>query len=556
MRAEYDDMSSERRLKNKDTQHARAFSGTGRRVPSLPVSAIELDAVTTAPSHSVTVNTDFVYKEVPSAMRTLNVSPGFIVHLVPIVNTHDVPEAPGTCATVTSLGATPRASSFETAPSRRDFVTTSLNSATATATFAPCPSRFAFNSFTLPVIGLSFVQIQIVEQMPHLVLLCLQIKEVLVVRFYLDGNAFHDLESEPGKAFDLLRIVREEANFAHADIREDLRTDAVAPEIRLDPELAVRLDGVESLLLQFVSAELIAKSDAASFLPAQVKEHAAVFADELHRGGKLFAAIAALGAEDIAREAFAMDAHVDGLREIGISRDPCNMLRIIRDTAVAVDLERSVLGRNRRGRDALHEFFTGKPVCDEIADGNELDSEFFRDLLKLRKARHGAVRIHDFNERGRGAESGELRKVHRGFGVTGAAEHAFFLGVQRGNVTGTAERAGNGLRIRKRENRRGAVRCGNARGAALDLVHHDGERRAEGGGIVFRLAREAELAAAGFRERRAEDSAAFLEHKVHLIRRNLLRRDDEVAFVLAVLVIHDDKEFTFAEIIDGVFDLT
>src|SRR5574344_699070 len=100
MRAEYDDMSSERRLKNKDTQHARAFSGTGRRVPSLPVSAIELDAVTTAPSHSVTVNTDFVYKEVPSAMRTLNVSPGFIVHLVPIVNTHDVPEAPGEMETM------------------------------------------------------------------------------------------------------------------------------------------------------------------------------------------------------------------------------------------------------------------------------------------------------------------------------------------------------------------------------------------------------------------------------------------------------------------------
>ena len=43
-------------------------------------------------------------------------------------------------------------------------------------------------------------------------------------------------------------------------------------------------------------------------------------------------------------------------------------------------------------------------------------------------------------------------------------------------------------------------------------------------------------------ERQADDAARVADHERHLLRRHLLGRDDEVAFVLAILVVDDDDE--------------
>ena len=45
----------------------------------------------------------------------------------------------------------------------------------------------------------------------------------------------------------------------------------------------------------------------------------------------------------------------------------------------------------------------------------------------------------------------------------------------------------------------------------------------------------------------------MLEHEVHLLGSDLLGGDDEIAFVLTVFVVDDDDEFSFAEVLHGVF---
>ena len=55
-------------------------------------------------------------------------------------------------------------------------------------------------------------------------------------------------------------------------------------------------------------------------------------------------------------------------------------------------------------------------------------------------------------------------------------------------------------------------------------------------------------------ERCAEHAAAFVEHEIDDFGRDLFGGDDEVAFVFAVFVVHDDHDLAVAEIFDGLFD--
>ena len=60
--------------------------------------------------------------------------------------------------------------------------------------------------------------------------------------------------------------------------------------------------------------------------------------------------------------------------------------------------------------------------------------------------------------------------------------------------------------------------------------------------------RQTELAATGDRNRRTEHTAGVLKHEIDLIGRDLFSGDDDVALVLAILVINDDHHFTITEI--------
>ena len=160
------------------------------------------------------------------------------------------------------------------------------------------------------------------ELVAHLFFLGAQIKTVDVVGLDFDRHAFHDLETVSGNARNLARVVREESHFLHAEVCQNLGARTVLAQVGLEPKVEVRLDRVHTLFLQFISAELIAKTNATAFLTAHVKEHTTVFANELHGCGKLVTAIATEATKDIAREAFAVNAHINRLTEVRITGNP------------------------------------------------------------------------------------------------------------------------------------------------------------------------------------------------------------------------------------------
>ena len=88
-------------------------------------------------------------------------------------------------------------------------------------------------------------------------------------------------ETEAGA---LGRVVREQPHRPHAEIDEDLRTDAVIARVGGKPQLGVRFHGVASGFLQPVRLQLVEEADTAAFVSADVDDDAAPLPrDRLHR---------------------------------------------------------------------------------------------------------------------------------------------------------------------------------------------------------------------------------------------------------------------------------
>ena len=100
------------------------------------------------------------------------------------------------------------------------------------------------------------------ELVAHLFFLGAQVKTVDVVGLDFDRHAFHDFETVSGNARNLARVVREESHFLHAEVCQNLGARAVLAQVGLEPEVQIRLNRVHTLFLQFVSAELVAKTNA------------------------------------------------------------------------------------------------------------------------------------------------------------------------------------------------------------------------------------------------------------------------------------------------------
>src|SRR5690242_18455554 len=90
--------------------------------------------------------------------------------------------------------------------------------------------------------------------------------------------------------------------------------------VGFEAELDVGLNGVEALVLQFVSAKFRHEPDAATFLLLVNKDAGAFFCDAVHGELELLAAVAAKGAEDVSGEALRVNAH-HGRCGVNVSHD-------------------------------------------------------------------------------------------------------------------------------------------------------------------------------------------------------------------------------------------
>ena len=72
--------------------------------------------------------------------------------------------------------------------------------------------------------------------------------------------------------------------------------------------------------------------------------------------------------------------------------------------------------------------------------------------------------------------------------------------------------------------------------------------------VVLRHQRQAQLLDALARQRQADQAAAVLGHEIDRLGRRHLRRDDEIALVLAVLVVDQDEHAAVARLLDDLLD--
>ena len=125
----------------------------------------------------------------------------------------------------------------------------------------------------------------------------------------LAGNALDDADAVFLELANLFGIIGEQSNGTDAELSQDSRGECVIPCVSGKSEFLVGLYSVATHILQLVGLQFVHKADAPAFL-REIEQHAgARAADFAKRQFELCAAIAALGAEDIAGEALGMDAN-------------------------------------------------------------------------------------------------------------------------------------------------------------------------------------------------------------------------------------------------------
>mgnify|MGYP002063552401 CR=1 FL=1 len=100
--------------------------------------------------------------------------------------------------------------------------------------------------------------------MAHAGFLRVQIPGVLDVGFDLHRHPVGDFQIVAFQPHDLAGIVGHQTHAAHAQIPQDLRSDAVVPQVRREAQLLVGLDRVPTRLLQLVGEDLVGETDAAA----------------------------------------------------------------------------------------------------------------------------------------------------------------------------------------------------------------------------------------------------------------------------------------------------
>ena len=158
-----------------------------------------------------------------------------------------------------------------------------------------------------------------------------------------------------------------------------------------------------------------------------------------------------------------------------------------------------------------------------------------------------AVIIHQLGKHADRRQTGEPAEIDARFGVTGAHEHAAVLGHQRKDVAGPHEVARAHIAVGERPHRVGSLFRRDAGGQAMAGVDRDREGGAERR-VVARHHRIEMKPPRLFRgDRCANDAGRMADDERHLLRRAKRRGDEEIALVLAVVVVGDNDELAARE---------
>ena len=181
---------------------------------------------------------------------------------------------------------------------------------------------------------------------------------------------------------------------------------------------------------------------------------------------------------------------------------------------------------------------------------SDLELVVAREHVEVRPAGHGAVLVHDLHDDGRGLETRETREVAACLRVPRPGEHPSGLRAQGEDVPGLDEVLGAGVGAHRGPDRPGPVVGGDAGADAVRRVDGYGEHRPVRLGVVLDHRRHADLIAPLGGHRQADEAARVAGHEVDVVGLDVLGGDDEVALVLAALVVDEDHHPAVPELFD------
>src|SRR5262249_39419960 len=153
-----------------------------------------------------------------------------------------------------------------------------------------------------------------------------------------------------------------------------------------------------------------------------------------------------------------------------------------------------------------------------------------------------------------GVEAREPREGDGSLRLARAPEHPALARAQREDVSRLDDVDGALRRVdRDLGGARAVLRRGPGRDAFARFDRHR-ERRLERRLVAIGHLTQPELVAALLGQRQADETARVSGHEVDRLGRRELRRDRQVAFVLAIRGVDDDDELALADVLDGVLD--
>ena len=296
-------------------------------------------------------------------------------------------------------------------------------------------------------------------------------------------------------------------------------------------------------------------ADAATLVATKVDEHAqSLGVDGLHGRVELHAAVAAQRVEHVAREALGVHAHEHVALALDRATHHRDVLLAVEHRLVHVRGEVAPRRRDARLGDPTDELLVLAAVLDELGDRDHQEPVLLAELDQVRDPRHRPVVVHDLAEHAGGVHARQTGQVHRRLGVAGALEHATLGVAQREDVAGPCQVARLRGGVDQRPDGRRAVRRRDAGRGAVHVVHRVGERRAVRLGVVADHQRDVELVEPLPRQRRADHARGVAHEERDGLGRRRLGRHDEVALVLAVLVVDHDDDLAAGHGGHGVLD--
>ena len=128
--------------------------------------------------------------------------------------------------------------------------------------------------------------------MSHAVFLRAEIFLVVFVWCDFDRDVFHYFQSVALESYSLDWVIGEQTDLTDAKVSQDLCSYSVVPQVGLESEMDVGIDGVKSFFLEFVGCYLVHQTDSTSFLTEIYYGSLASLLNELHGFVELFAAVA------------------------------------------------------------------------------------------------------------------------------------------------------------------------------------------------------------------------------------------------------------------------